>query len=127
MQSCDLDIFIYMQEVLFLNEEEMKNIRSYLPRVSEIKSISDYFFIFSDTTRLLIIAALSLSEMCVSDICELISVNQTTVSHQLKFLRDMKIVDYRRVGSVILYRIINPYVNDVITLGINQINLINYR
>ena len=127
MQSCDLDIFIYMQEVLFLNEEEMKNIRSFLAGVSGIKSISDYFFIFSDTTRLLIIAALSLSEMCVSDICELISVNQTTVSHQLKFLRDMKIVDYRRVGSVILYRIINPYVNDVITLGINQINLINYR
>ena len=116
-----------MQEVVFLKEEELNNIRSYLPRVSEIKSISNYFYIFSDTTRLLIIAALTISEMCVKDICELISVNQTTVSHQLKLLRDVKIVDYRRVGSVILYRIINPYVNDVILLGINQINFFNQK
>lgn len=105
--------------------EEKVNIndfRRYLPRFTDIKKISDFYFIFADRTRLYILASLSLKELCVSQLSQILSINQTTISHQLKLLRDLNIVDYRREKSLIFYRIVNPFVNDVITIGVNHIN-----
>lgn len=100
----------------------LEDIRKYLPRINDVKKMKEFYFIFSDMTRLFILTTLTLKELCVSQISEILSVNQTTISHQLKFLKSLNIVDSRREKSLIYYRIVNPFVSDVITLGVNQIN-----
>ena len=68
---------------------------------------------------------LAVTELCVCDVCILLGLNQTTVSHQLKLLRDARIVADRRVGKIVFYRIVNPYVNEVMMTGVNNLNTSN--
>ena len=62
------------------------------PTNKEIEKISDMFKLFSDNTRLKIICSILNTELCVCDLCELLNLNQSTVSHQLQLLRAAKLV-----------------------------------
>ncbi len=114
-----------MQQCLTLNYNQEQSVRSYLPPNGAVEGIADFYNIFSDSTRLKILSALAVTELCVYDMCALLGLNQTTISHQLKLLRDARIVADRRVGKIIFYRIINPYVNDVMALGVDNLNTSN--
>lgn len=81
-----------MRGCLTLTESEEQSIRSYIPPNGAVKGIADFYFIFSDSTRLKILSVLAVTELCVCDVCILLGLNQTTVSHQLKLLRDARIV-----------------------------------
>lgn len=91
-----------------------KDIKKYLPTNKDIKNISSFFYAFSDDTRLKIIILLMLQALCVSDISNILEINQTTVSHQLKILRSLNIVDYERNGKSIIYYIKNNNIEDVL-------------
>lgn len=114
-----------MRGCLTLTESEEQSIRSYIPPNGAVKGIADFYFIFSDSTRLKILSVLAVTELCVCDVCILLGLNQTTVSHQLKLLRDARIVADRRVGKIVFYRIVNPYVNEVMMTGVNNLNTSN--
>ena len=75
---------------------------------------------FSDSTRIKIISALAINEMCVSDLASLLGANQSTISHQLKLLRSSGIVDYKRSGKAILYYVCNLLIDDVMSIGIEN-------
>ena len=107
-------------EVEFLNERTRRRVEELLPDANTLRSISDFYSIFSDSTRLKIISALAIREMCVNDLSELLRANQSTVSHQLKLLRDAGIVDYRRCGKMILYFVCNLLIDDVMSIGIEN-------
>ena len=64
------------------------------------------------------LSALAISEMCVTDLAGILSLNQTTVSHQLRFLRNIGIVQSRRQGKIIFYSLVNDTVNDVLLKGV---------
>ena len=85
----------------------------------EVKNFSICFFsIFSDYTRLKMISALAISEMCVSDISELLCLNQTTVSHQLRLLKNWGIVQGKRDGKIVFYSLTNELLSDVLLKGV---------
>ena len=114
-----------MRACLTLTESQEPSIRSYIPPTGAVKGIADFYFIFSDSTRLKILSVLAVTELCVCDVCILLGLNQTTVSHQLKLLRDARIVADRRVGKIVFHRIVNPYVNEVMMTGVNNLNTAN--
>ncbi len=92
-------------------------IRTYVPSNQDISDMCAFFSIFCDVTRVKMLSALSINELCVSDLSALLHLNQTTVSHQLKLLRDSGLVATRREGKIIFYRIASEHVEKVMNAG----------
>ena len=104
---------------LLLSERNKREILDALPRESDISKLADYFQNFSDSTRIKILTCLSMSNMCVNDISAILGINQTTISHQLKQLKDQNIVSYKRDGKILVYYLLNDNVNDMMLYAIN--------
>ena len=102
-----------------LNDKVVKDVKFYMPEESKLRNLADFFSMFADPTRLKIISALSMSEMCVTDISNILKLNQTTVSHQLKLLKSMGTVQYRRDGKIIYYSLSNKMINDCLLIGVD--------
>ena len=83
--------------------------------------LADLFKIFGDTTRIKILYALRAKEMCVSAIAELLNMNQSAVSHQLKILKQSKLIKFRRDGKTIFYSLADSHVVTIIDQGMDHI------
>lgn len=112
---------IMQNKYLLLSERNRKEILSVLPREGEILKLADYFQNFSDSTRIKILTCLSMMDMCVNDLSTVLGINQTTISHQLKQLKDQGIVSYKRDGKILVYSLINNNVNDMMMYALNVI------
>ena len=106
-----------VKEVL-LDRRLQTMVRDYVPQGEILDDLVCFFSIFSDYTRLKMISALAISEMCVSDISTLLKLNQTTVSHQLRLLKNLNAVTTRRQGKVVFYSLRNELLNDVLLKGV---------
>lgn len=107
-----------MTETLLLDHRTQGMVEGYVPKGELLGSLVRFFSIFSDSTRLRILSALAISEMCVTDISRVLDINQTTVSHQLRFLKDAGMVRTERHGKIIFYSLYNEVVNDVLLKGV---------
>lgn len=101
-----------------LDNETVEAVQYYMPQNAVLNGLVDFFSVFSDVTRMKIISALSISEMCVTDISEILDINQTTVSHQLKVLKNAGVVGFRREGKTIFYFLSTAVVSDVMLSGV---------
>lgn len=110
-----------MEDLVSISMDQIEFLRKCLPSQNVSGRIADFFSVFGDNTRVRILSALVASSMCVGDLCYLLKINQTTASHQLKLLRDAKIVEAKRVGRLIVYSVCNKFVADVIVLGVDKI------
>lgn len=106
---------------LLLNEKTKHEIQNYLPSPSQAEKLASYFQIFSDETRIKIISCLAMSDMCVNDISILLKINQTTISHQLKYLKSCGIITCKRNGKLIIYSLKNQETNDIMLYAVNAI------
>ena len=106
-----------MKEIL-LDKRLQDMVTDYVPKGEILDELVCFFSIFSDYTRLKVISALSISEMCVSDIALLLKLNQTTVSHQLRLLKNLNAVTTRRQGKIIFYSLRNETLSDVLLKGV---------
>lgn len=104
---------------LLLTERNRQEILSLLPQEREITKLADYFQNFSDSTRIKILSCLSMMNMCVNDLSTILGINQTTISHQLKQLKDQNLVAYKRDGKILVYYLLNSNVNDMMMYAIN--------
>ena len=91
-------------ETLLLDGRTQSLIENYVPEGEILEGLVSFFSVFADQTRLRILSALAITELCVTDISLVLELNQTTVSHQLRFLKNIGIVKCSRVGKVIFYR-----------------------
>ncbi len=107
-----------MAETLLLDRRTKDMVEDYVPEGELLTSLVRFFSIFSDGTRLRILSALAITEMCVTDISRVLGINQTTVSHQLRFLKDVGLVKSERHGKIIFYVISGEIVNDVLLKGV---------
>jgi ArsR family transcriptional regulator len=80
--------------------------------------ISALFALLADPTRLRLVAALSAGELCVCDLAAATGLNRTRVSHQLRILREGRLVRSRRDGRVIFYTLDDDHVHDLLAMGI---------
>ena len=83
-----------------------------------LSDLADLYKVFGDTTRVKILHVLSKAEMCVCDISALLSMNSSSVSHQLKSLRQAKLVKYRKEGKVVYYSLADEHVKHVFNEGL---------
>jgi len=83
--------------------------------------LADLFKIFGDTTRIKILYALRAKEMCVSAIAELLNMNQSAVSHQLKILKQSKLIKFRRDGKTMFYSLADGHVVTIIDQGMDHL------
>ncbi|MDD5952428.1 MAG: metalloregulator ArsR/SmtB family transcription factor [Oscillospiraceae bacterium] len=83
--------------------------------------LADFFKLFGDSTRVKILYALSQSELCVGDIAELLSMSQSAISHQLRILKQSKLVKGRREGKTVLYSLADGHVTTILSQGIEHI------
>ncbi len=95
-----------------------KMVENYVPEGEILDELVSFFSVFSDYTRLRIISALGITEMCVSDVSNILRINQTTVSHQLRLLKNLNVVKTRRQGKVVFYSLRTEAVNDILLKGV---------
>ncbi len=110
-----------MERYLLLNERNKKEVLNYLPNNDSIEKLAIFFQNFSDGTRLKIISCLAMCDMCVNDLSTILNINQTTISHQLKYLKSQNLVTYKRDGKIILYSLSSSKVNDLMLSAVNVI------
>ncbi len=84
--------------------------------------MAELFKIFGDSTRIKIINVLLDSELCVCDIANKVNVSQSAVSHQLRILKQSKLVKYRKDGNCIYYSLADDHVKKIFMLGCEHIN-----
>ena len=107
-----------MSEMLLLDKRTQNLIEDYVPKGEILEGIVCFFSVFADYTRVKILSALAISELCVTDLSRILDINQTTVSHQLRFLKSAGIVRSVRQGKIIFYSLTSDNVNDVLLKGI---------
>ncbi len=95
--------------------------RAAIENEGEMQAISDFFRLFSDSTRIRILLALGTGEMCVCDISEALGMTQSAISHQLRVLRSGNLVRSRRDGKSIFYSLSDDHVRTVVRTATEHI------
>ena len=103
-------------------KEMIKKIDDNMPCEEEFFDLSELFKMLGDSTRVKILYALSQGEMCVCDIVELLDVTQSAVSHQLRLLKQARLVKYRRNGKSTIYSISDDHVYTILSMGMEHIS-----
>ncbi len=106
------------QTVLLLDKRTQGLISDYVPNDEILGDLVGFFSVFSDVTRLKIVSSLAISEMCVTDLSIMLNLNQTTVSHQLRILKDVGVVKCKRQGKIIFYSLRNEIINEILLKGV---------
>ncbi len=109
-----------MNKLLRISERNKFEVQDLLPSDDCTNKLALYFQNFADQTRIKILSALSIKDLCVNDLSRILEINQTTISHQLKTLKDQGMVDYRREGKVLIYRIKSPTVNEMMSYAVKE-------
>ena len=110
-----------MTNTTHLSITDAQIIRNNMPNNQICSNLAIFYSIFSDATRLKIIIALLLSEMCVNDISTLLNINKTTVSHQLKILKTSGAVTSIRRNKYIFYKVNDTFINNIMINGVDFI------
>lgn len=92
-----------------------------LPEEEALYDLAEAFKVFGDTTRIKILYTLFKSEMCVCDIAEILNMTQSAISHQLKVLKQAKLVRNRRDGKQIIYSLDDAHIASIISLGLEHV------
>ena len=107
-----------MSNMLLLDKRTQSLIEDYVPKGEILEGVVCFFSVFADYTRIKILSALAISELCVTDISRILEINQTTVSHQLRLLKNLNAVKTRRQGKVVFYSLRNETLSDVLLKGV---------
>ena len=100
-----------------MHPEQVEAMQDKLMDDRSLMRLVDFHKLFSDMSRLKILYLLSMEEMCVCDISATLGMNQSTVSHQLKTLRNSRLIRYRREGKVVYYSLDDEHIGQVLLQG----------
>jgi len=105
-----------------LHPMTVRKVSDQMPPEAVLEGLAGFFKLFSDKTRIGILWALSLSEMCVCDLALLLKMKQPAISQHLKYLRQMRIARTRREGKVIYYALDDDHIRTVLNTGLQHID-----
>lgn len=105
-----------------IHQDIVEAVQNKMPDEEILYDLSELFKIFGDSTRIKILYVLLESEMCVCDIAQLLNLSQSAVSHQLRALKQAKLVKYRRDGRSIFYSLSDSHVRTIIDQGIDHVS-----
>ena len=100
---------------------KIKEVTDALPDEDTLDELEELFKIFGDSTRIKILYALHIKEMCVMDISLALGMSQSAISHQLRVLRQTRLIRSRRDGKNIYYSLADEHVHTIISMGLEHI------
>jgi len=113
IERCDCDV---------IHEDTVNMVKGKMPEEETLYDLAELFKIFGDSTRIKILWALDEAEMCVCDICVLLNMTQSAISHQLRILKQADLVKSRREGKIVFYSLKDEHVKQIFNQGLEHIN-----
>lgn len=104
-----------------IHEDVVNEVREHMPDEDNLIDLADLFKVFGDSTRVKILCALFRAEMCVCDIAVLLGMTKSAISHQLRVLKQSKLVSYRKDGKVVYYSLADDHVKTIFDQGLLHI------
>lgn len=109
-------------DFIHAHEELVERVRREMPGEDLLYDLTELFRIFGDSTRVRIMYVLFASEMCVCDIAQLLGMTQSAISHQLRALKNARLVKARREGKTVFYSLADDHVKTIIDQGIEHVS-----
>ncbi|MDY0209782.1 MAG: metalloregulator ArsR/SmtB family transcription factor [Acholeplasma sp.] len=104
-----------------VHPQKITQAKKIMPSDKTVFNMADFFKAFSDPTRMKIILALKSGELCVCDLSTVVGLSQSAVSHQLKVLRNHRLVKYRKEGNVVFYTLDDNHVDTLVSQALSHI------
>ncbi|WMJ90495.1 ArsR/SmtB family transcription factor [Anaerocolumna sp. MB42-C2] len=105
-----------------IHEDIVNKVKEQMPPEENLYDLAELFKVFGDTTRIKILCALFESEMCVCDIAVLLNMTQSAISHQLRALKQARLVKFRKDGKVVFYSLDDNHIQGIFSLGLVHVN-----
>lgn len=113
IESCNCSI---------IHQDIVDEVKEHIPEDETLYDLADLFKVLGDTTRIKMLCALFQSEMCVCDIAAVLNMTQSAISHQLRVLKQARLVKYRKDGKVVYYSLDDEHVKSIFDQGLNHIS-----
>lgn len=109
-------------DFICIHEGIVNKVIKAMPKEQELLDLAEFYKVFGDPTRVKILYVLSQSEMCVCDIANLLGMGQSAISHQLRVLKQMRLVKFRREGKTVFYSLADGHIETILAQGMEHIN-----
>ena len=108
-------------DYLHAHEDVVVKIRKHLPSQEKLYDLAELYKVFGDSTRVSLLYILLEEELCVCDLAALLGVSVSAVSHQLRILKQARLVKFRKEGKTVFYSLADDHVKDIIGEGMEHI------
>lgn len=108
-------------EFIYVHDDVVNAVNDQMPDEEILYDLAELFKVFGDSTRIKILYVLFEYELCVYDIAQLLNMNQSAISHQLRVLKQSQLVKYRRDGKTILYSLADSHIKTILGQGMEHI------
>jgi len=108
-------------EYMHANDELVKRVNENMPQEDFLFDLAELYKVFGDSTRIKILYVLFEAEMCVNDIAQVLSMNVSAISHQLRVLKQAGLVKFKREGKTVFYSLADDHVRTIIGQGAEHI------
>lgn len=108
-------------DYMHVHEHTVEKVLSELPEEETLYDLAELYKVFGDTTRIKILYVLFEAELCVCDIAQLLNMSQSAISHQLRILKQSRLVKFRRDGKTVFYSLADDHVKTIIGNGMEHI------
>lgn len=109
-------------ETMQLHQDRIQMAKEKMPPEETLYDLAELFKVFGDTTRVKILCALFESEMCVCDIADLLRMTQSAISHQLRVLKQARLVRFRREGKTVFYALADSHIQTIFNQGLDHVS-----
>ncbi len=106
----------------YVNRENVSAARKAIHDPETLEGLGETFKVLGDVTRLKICLALARQELCVSDIAAMLGLTDSAVSHQLRLMKTMRLVRYRKEGKMVYYMLDDEHIEELIRLGVRHVS-----
>ncbi len=104
-------------EINTIHQDIVDNVKNVMPQDDLIYDLAEFYKVFADSTRMKIIYALMENELCVCDIAAIVGTTQSAISHQLRILKQAKLVKYKKDGKVVYYSLDDEHIAEIVKKG----------
>ncbi len=117
----DTDKELECCEEVEVHEQLLKIVREKMPEEEQLCNLAELFKVFGDSTRIRILFVLFEAEVCVCDLAQALNMTQSAISHQLRILKQNKLVKSRREGKSVFYSLADDHVRTIIAQGLDHV------
>jgi len=108
-------------DTILVHNDIINDIQHHMPEENTLKELADFYKVFGDATRIRMLYVLLQHEVCVCDLAEILGMTQSAISHQLRVLKQMKLVKNRREGKTVYYSLADGHIQTIINQGMEHI------